>query len=288
MLLLKNKSDPINQPIKIYGPTKKVMLFTNARNEKNMKEWATHHLLIGFDIIVIFDHKSEVPLKQVFSNFDKRVKVIPCNLENPVKITLMKKAISIAKLCKVDWFIYLDADEFIILNKFIGVKKMLNYFPFAHSLSLNWLMFGTNNLTSDPSGLIIENFTKSDDQLDIHVKTFVRPSEVLSVVNPHYYNMKHQECMFNIDKKRMDSNFGLAFHHSSLSFYQVPAFIAHYIFQSEETYLRRKISLPQDDTGHMRSREDKIHSLHNKVINEIAKIKYTSLIKKFLDQYKTI
>lgn len=285
MLSFKNKRNPKNQPIKMYGPTKKVMLFTNARNEKNMKEWASHHLLIGFDIIVIFDHKSEMPLKQVFSNFDKRVRVITCNLENPIKITLMKKANIIAKLFKVDWFIYLDADEFIILNKFMGVKKMLNYFPFAHSLSLNWLMFGTNNLTKDPSGLIIENFTKSDDQLDRHVKTFVRPSEILSAVNPHYYNMKHQECMFNIDRNRMNPELGLAFHHSSLSFNQVPAFIAHYIYQSEETYLRRKINIPQDDTGDMRSRNEKIHNLHNKVTNEIAKTKYTATIKKFLDQY---
>lgn len=285
MLFFKNKRDPKKQPIKIYGPTNKVMLFTNARNEKNMKEWATHHLLIGFDIIVIFDHKSEIPLKQVFSNFDKRVKVIPCNLENPIKITLMKKANIIAKLFKVDWFIYLDADEFIILNKFMGIKKMLNYFPFAHSLSLNWLIFGTNNLTNDPSGLIIENFTKSDDQLDIHVKTFVRPTEILSVVNPHYYNMKHIECMFNIDKKRMYHELGLAYHKSSLSIYDVPAFIAHYIYQSEETYLRRKINLPKDDTGGMRLRDEKIHNLHNKVTNEIAKNKYTTIIKKFLDQY---
>lgn len=286
MLFLKNKREPKNQPIKIYGPTKKVMLFTNARNEKNIKEWASHHLLIGFDAIVIFDHKSDVPLKQVFSNFDKRVKVIQCNLENPVKIQLMKKANIIAKIMKADWFIYLDADEFIILNKFIGVKKMLNFFPFAHSLSLNWLMFGTNHLTNDPSGLILENFTKSDDHLDIHVKTFVRPNEVLSVVNPHYYNMKHQECLFNIDKKRMDPTIGFAFHHSNLAYNQVPAFIAHYIYQSEETYIRRKINLPQDDTGHMRTREHKIHNLHNKVINEIPSIKYTTIVKKFLDQYK--
>jgi len=285
MLFLKNKKDPKNQPIKMYGCTKKVMLFTNARNEKNIKEWASHHLLIGFDIIVIFDHKSDIPLKKVFFNFDKRVIVIPCNLESSVKIPLMKKACMMAKTLKMDWFIYLDADEFIILNKFIGIKKMLNYFPFAHSLSLNWLMFGTNHLIKDQPGLIIENFTKSEDHLDKHVKTFVRPNEVLSVVNPHYYNMKHQECMFNIDKKRMDPNIGFAFHHSRLSINEVPAFIAHYIYQSEETYLRRKIHLPQDDTGIMRSRDEKIHLLYNNVDNEIVKNKYTFLIKKLLDQY---
>jgi hypothetical protein len=37
-----------------YGLTKKVALFTNARDESHIKEWAAHHLLIGFDYIIIF------------------------------------------------------------------------------------------------------------------------------------------------------------------------------------------------------------------------------------------
>ena len=34
----------------------------------------------------------------------------------------MNEALKIAKMYKADWFIYLDADEFIILNDFKGVK----------------------------------------------------------------------------------------------------------------------------------------------------------------------
>ena len=41
-----------------------VALFTNARNEKHIKEWVAHHLLIGFELIVIFDHKSIKPLNK--------------------------------------------------------------------------------------------------------------------------------------------------------------------------------------------------------------------------------
>ena len=63
-----------------YGLTKKVALFTNARDELHIKEWAAHHLLIGFDQIIIFDHKSKIPLTNVFQNFDKRVKIINVSL----------------------------------------------------------------------------------------------------------------------------------------------------------------------------------------------------------------
>ena len=34
-------------------PVKRVVLFTNARDEKNIKEWAAHHLLLGFSLIYI-------------------------------------------------------------------------------------------------------------------------------------------------------------------------------------------------------------------------------------------
>ena len=80
----------------IYKPitdrqAKKVGLFCNARDEKNIKEWAAHHLLVGFDIIIIFDHKSIVPLTDIFRNFDKRVIIIRKELpDGNIKIDLMK------------------------------------------------------------------------------------------------------------------------------------------------------------------------------------------------------
>ena len=97
------------------------MLFTNARDEKHIKEWAAHHLLIGFDHVYIFDHKSTVPLTSEFAGFDTRVVVERCELGVPPKIPLMKRAAEIAANMRADWFIYLDADEFIILNNFRGV-----------------------------------------------------------------------------------------------------------------------------------------------------------------------
>ena len=80
----------------------KVMLFTNARDEKNIKEWAAHHLLLGFDLIYIFDHKSKIPLKTVFSNFDQRVQVERCEMPNKIKLNLMNRASKIAKILNME------------------------------------------------------------------------------------------------------------------------------------------------------------------------------------------
>jgi len=269
-----------------YGLTKKVALFTNARNEKHIKEWAAHHLLIGFDLIFIFDHKSTFPLSLRFKNFDKRVKIINVSyLELPIKLQLMKVASNMGKKYNVEWMLYLDCDEFLILNKqFIGVKHFLNHYNYAHSLGVNWLMFGSNNLVKDPDGLILENYTKSELILDKHVKTFVRPNEVLDVSNPHHYIIKNNLKMYGINNKILSGN--VAFNPLPILFYKSPAYIAHYVTQSEETYIKRKGLLPADDTGNMRnintSNVKYIHNMYNKGENLQPKIKYSEKIHYFL------
>ena len=64
----------------------------------------------------------------------------------------------------------------------------------------------------------------------------------------------------------------------------VPAYIGHYVHQSEETYLRRKINLPTDDTGIFRNNDVKnIHNSSNSHENLFPKNKYSENIKKFLE-----
>lgn len=270
-----------------YGETKSVALFTNARDEKNIKEWAAHHLLIGFDKIIIFDHKSIIPLKDVFHGFDNRVTVIDAKkYKKNVKLTLMNVAAKIAKRINVDWFIYLDADEFLILsNKFIGVKQFLNHYNNAHSLAVNWLFFGSNNHISDPEGLILENYTKSELVLDKHVKSFVRPYEVISAITPHFYSIQNKSRMFGINKRLNDQVEEFSFNTTNMNYSIVPAYIAHYAYQSEETYLRRKVNLPTDDTGIFRNNDiQNIHNCWNGHENLFPKNKYSENIKRFLNR----
>jgi hypothetical protein len=261
----------------------RVILFTNARDEKNIKEWASHHLLLGFDIIYIFDHKSVVPLKEVFSTFDSRVYIENCNIEKDIKLTLMRRAATIAKNNNADWMIYLDADEFIALNYFKNIKQMLYAFSYADQLAINWLYFGSNNHINDPEGLLIDNYTKSDSIVDKHVKSFVRPSQILNAVNPHYYIIVNPLRNISINNNIMPVN---PFNDCQIHYTKIFAFIAHYVFQSEETYIRRKVNLPTDDVGVFREREKKLHSKHNSTENLLLKNKYSENIKNFLLKFK--
>jgi hypothetical protein len=270
---------------KIDRHAKRVGLFCNARDEKNIKEWAAHHLLIGFDTIIIFDHKSLIPLKDVFSNFDKRVSIIRVELpDGNIKNDLMNQASIIAKKINLDWFIYLDADEFLILNQYFkGVKHFLNTYSYGDSIGVNWLLFGSNNFVEDPSGTIMENYTRSSTNTDRHVKSFVRTHEVMYSDNPHYYHIKNKSRSIGLKFNILNSP--QCFSDLNIPYENSPAYIAHYMFQSEETYLKRKIDKIADDGTKRDNIGKDIHNHYNNVIN-LQPQKYVNQIKKFLQYYQ--
>jgi len=279
----------MNYIMNIYKPkidrrTKQVGLFCNARDEKNIKEWAAHHLLIGFDSIIIFDHKSQIQLKDVFSNFDKRVSIIRVDFDKSnIKQYLMNYASQLAKRLNLDWFIYLDADEFLILdNHFKGVKHFLNTYSYGDSIGVNWLMFGSNYLVEDPSGTIIESYTRSQNNLDKHVKSFVRPQEIVNSDNPHYYHMRNKSRMIGLKFNILP--YPQCFNPLNIPFYKSPAYIAHYIYQSEESYFKRKIRLVGDDGIKRNDIGKDIHNHYNDVVN-LQPQKYMKQINDFLKYY---
>jgi hypothetical protein len=269
---------------KIDRQANRVGLFCNARDEKNIKEWAAHHLLIGFDNVIIFDHKSKESLKDIFSNFDKRVTIIKIELpDGNIKTRLMNYASNIAKKLNLDWFIYLDADEFLILNsKFRGVKHFLNTYSYGDSIGVNWVMFGSNYLIKDPSGIILESYIRSCSNLDRHVKSFVRPDEVINSDNPHYYHIRNKSKSIGLGFNRL--NYPQCFSELNIPFYKSPAYIAHYVYQSEESFLNRKINLIGDDGIRRPDIGKEIHNHYNDVIN-MQPQKYVKQIKEFLKNY---
>jgi len=196
----------------------------------------------------------------------------------------MNNAIHISKRMDMDWFIYLDADEFLILNnKFRGVKHFLNTYSYGDLVGINWLIFGTNYLIKEPDGLIMENYTRSSLYLNEHIKTFVRPNKVTFSDNPHYYYVKNSSRMIN-------TNFNILtqpYYHNKIQmpFYNAPAYVAHYIYQSEETYKKRKVDFKIADDGTTLVNIGKeIHNHGNEGINTQPQ-KYIKQIKEFLDFY---
>jgi len=152
-------------------------------------------------------------------------------------------------------------------------------------------MFGSSNLVRDPvplpeeGGGVLANYTKSELLLTDHVKTFVRPNKVINATNPHYYHMLHGNRCFGTNHLPLKSD-DKSRHSFSIEYWKAPAYIAHYVYQSEESFRKRKIALPRDDTGGYRHKANIdtkfIHDLYNQVVNTQLKERYVERNRSFL------
>ena len=76
------------------------------------------------------------------------------------------------------------------------------------------------------------------------------------------------------------------FNDCPIEFTKANAYIAHYIYQSEETYINRKFRLPRDDATTFRNKEENIHNRYNDVDNMNLVNKYLEPIKRYLNFIK--
>jgi len=260
-----------------------VMLFTNARDEPNIAEWICHHLLLGFDRVVVFDHKSAHPIEHL-GTFDGRVAHIRVEKEGPVKMELMNVAKDLAIRQGASWFLYLDADEFLCLNSFPDVRAMLRHFHFADALCINWVMFGSSGHVEQPHGLIVDHFTRSDQNLDKHVKTFVRPERIKRIENPHFYVLWNERKSFAITGNLCIHS---PFNAFPIPFDRCPAYVAHYLIQSQKEFLRRKGRTMDDGAQGKENLYGKhvIHQSHNECDNLQLREKYSDGIKLMLTKF---
>jgi hypothetical protein len=256
------------------------ILFTNARDEPNIAEWVAHHLLLGFDKIVVFDHLSKVPISSLIeSNFNNRLNIIVVDGSGSIKINLMKKALEIANKGNYSWMLYLDADEFLNLNGFSNIKVYLDLFKEADSIGINWLMFGTSGHKNQPKGLLTENFVRSELRLNSHVKSFARPSAIANIINPHYYVMVNPLRCFSGNGTKMKMG---PFNNQPLPFIKTRAYIAHFYTQSEEEHIRRKSRILDDGSVNKSADFPEVHKVYNNYANNQLQNKYSERTKEFL------
>lgn len=260
-----------------------VILFTNARDEPNIAEWISHHLLLGFDKIVVFDHLSSIPIASLIkTDFNGRLKIIRVDGTGNIKINLMRDALNISNKGNYSWMLYLDADEFLNLNKCSNIKQFLEVFKEADAVGINWLMFGTSGHNEQPKGLLTENFIRSEIRLNSHVKSFVRPSCVLSVTNPHYYNINNRSRYYSGNGTKMKMG---PFNSQPIPFMKAPAYIAHYYTQSEQEHIRRKTRILDDGSVNKVANYPEVHKTYNNVANNQLQNKYSQKTKDFLKKY---
>ena len=256
----------------------KTIIFTNARDEENLLEWVHHHLNSGFSHIHIFDHLSVNPIKNLIIN--PQVTVERCDDSmGGIKFHFINSALAIAREQNYDWMLYLDSDEFLVLNSADNVTSFLDNYANFDQIGINWLLFGSNYLDIlEPGKTLLESFTKSEPNFDLHIKTFLnlrRQPNITGIPNPHVYILNDMTKSVGVDFQKLDPVQPWFFSNKE-NYTKVNAFIAHYIYQSFDIYYKRKCLRPRDDVNlfHQILNKDDMHRLHNVINNDFVFKKY--------------
>jgi hypothetical protein len=274
--------------------TTNYIVSTNARDEPNIVEWIMYHLMIGFNYVVIIDHKSVIPIQKIVNNYEWKNKVYVIRREDngAVKMMFLNDIIVpfMMKHCK-KYFIHLDADEYFYLDKKYTLDSFTNKIN-SDIIALNWLMFGSNNVEKNTNKYkcLIPVYTRSASIFNKHFKLLIRIDKNNPIMfdNPHTikYMTKKKSIYINVLGKVMKGNtvYELMNNSLNISISEVPAYINHYYVQSKEDYMRRKINRERDDIFEKRKLDEKIFTADNDIENTNI-LSYGNNIIMKLDNY---
>lgn len=148
----------------------KVCIICIARNEdKYIGEWINYHLSIGIDKIFICNNDDDQEILAKY-NCDKVQVIDYQGVESVQNIAYTAEFKRIRD--DYDWVVFIDVDEFIVLENYQNIKEFLNLdrFKDCDSIKMNWKIFSDNELIDvvDDDYSVMKRFTESIDHEENH------------------------------------------------------------------------------------------------------------------------
>lgn len=172
---------------------KTVAIIAISRLENDyINEWVEHHLNIGIDHIYIYDNsslKEEKLSGAIYEKYLDKVSIIPAYDKNQYQKTAYKDAYQrFGNL--YEWLIYIDIDEFIMLQKDTNIKDFIKRFPKdLETYKMHWQIYNDNELIDRScSSSIVNDFitplkTMHNNQTKSIIKGGLKNIDFISV---HY------------------------------------------------------------------------------------------------------
>lgn len=154
-------------------------------DDRYLDEWVEYHLSIGFEHIVMYDHRSLIPVAPRWGNkvtviYKEREDVtFPDNFHNET-----------LKNFNSNWVAVLDVDEFIVLYQHKDINSLLANYTDYGGLSINWAVYGSSGHRTRPEGLVKDNYLwrmADDDPSGAQrlVNTIINSKYFIYSHNPH-------------------------------------------------------------------------------------------------------
>lgn len=172
-----------------------------VKNEADsLLEWISFHRSVGVQTFFIADNESTDATIKILDMLSHEGIVEYFSIATPSDGNAQMPAYSeILKRAKgkCDVLAFIDADEYLLsTEEDPSILPLINEIfstSTVSALGLNWANFGSNGHLFSRDGMVIERFTKRAPQnfnVNLHIKSIVRPEMVSEFHNPHYAILK--------------------------------------------------------------------------------------------------
>ena len=157
------------------------IISTNVRDEGDyLDEWVTYHLSIGFDRIIIYDHRSEIPVENIWGDkvvvmlLDRDSFMLPEYIHNDTLLDYPSY-----------WMIVLDPDEFIVLFQHTDIKEFLKGYEDDGAIGVPWSVFGSAGHRVKPETSVKDSYLWREPYKPNWVKSFINTQYCTRTDDPH-------------------------------------------------------------------------------------------------------
>ena len=157
------------------------ILSANVRDDNDyLDEWIQYHLSIGFEHIVIYDHLSKIPVKNVWDN------VTVYRLDRPSLFEPEFIHNYTLKNFPSYWMAHMDVDEFLVMFEEKDIKKFMQDYESFGALGLPWSFYGPSGHLTKPETNVKDSYLWRRPDEAMWIKSIINTQYCKGIYDPHH------------------------------------------------------------------------------------------------------
>lgn len=179
-----------------------------ARNEvADFPEWMEHHLLVGFDAVIVYDNDSDDGMSELVNQASLFLPVfrVPWAKKPGLNVQVTAYTDCLTRFGQTfDWILFIDIDEFLVCSTEQSLADLLADHASHAAIGINWVVFGSAGIQDSRGRLVMDAFLRRaplSTPINQHIKSLVQPARARRAVNAHAFDVDGQ--YFGLDGKVM-------------------------------------------------------------------------------------
>lgn len=216
-----------------------------AKNEeKYILEWISHHILIGFNAITIYDNDSDRDLSKLISPLTHNIKIEVIKWPSKEGVSPQLSAYNdyTSRFAdEIEYTAFIDLDEFIFLNENLKINEYIDkYYDHGSAIAMNQLCFGSSGQQEYIKDLVTRRFNHSSPlsfEENNYFKTLAKTKHIQDIIDCHWVSL-NQGTYINSEGKtllREQAHKGKADNPSHKNL-----ILHHYILKSKEEFAMKR------------------------------------------------